>query len=68
LDALICAALATAGGLVFAGEADGMFKAYNSANGRGLWAFQTGAGVSPPLSSYMIGGKQTSSAARAETP
>jgi PQQ-dependent dehydrogenase (methanol/ethanol family) len=50
--------LATAGGLVFAGEANGMFKAYNSANGSVLWQFGTGAGVNAPPSSYAAGGKQ----------
>jgi alcohol dehydrogenase (cytochrome c) len=50
--------LPTAGGLVFTGEGDGMFKAYDSANGRVLWGFQAGAGVNAPPSSYMIGGKQ----------
>jgi PQQ-dependent dehydrogenase (methanol/ethanol family) len=50
--------LATAGGLVFAGEANGWFRAYNSANGKALWAFQAGGGVNAPPSSYTIGGKQ----------
>ena len=51
-------ALATAGGLVFAGEANGWFKAYDDANGKVLWQFQTGAGVNAPPSSYMVDGKQ----------
>ena len=50
--------LATAGGLLFTGEADGWFKAYDVANGAVLWRFQAGAGVNAPPSSYMIGGKQ----------
>jgi alcohol dehydrogenase (cytochrome c) len=50
--------LATAGGLVFAGEGNGLFKAYNSANGKQLWQFQAGAGVNAPPSSYEVGGKQ----------
>ncbi len=50
--------LATAGGLVFAGEGNGWFKAYNSANGKVLWQFQAGAGVNAPPSSYAVGGKQ----------
>ena len=50
--------LATAGGVVFAGEANGSFKAYDSANGRELWKFQAGAGVNAPPSSYTVGGKQ----------
>jgi alcohol dehydrogenase (cytochrome c) len=50
--------LATAGGLVFAGEGNGWFKAYDSANGKMLWGFQAGAGVNAPPSSYAVGGKQ----------
>ncbi|HTP93630.1 MAG TPA: PQQ-binding-like beta-propeller repeat protein [Xanthobacteraceae bacterium] len=50
--------LATAGGLVFAGEANGWFKAYDARNGKILWKFQAGAGVNAPPSSYTVGGKQ----------
>jgi PQQ-dependent dehydrogenase (methanol/ethanol family) len=50
--------LATAGGIVFTGEGNGQFKAYNSANGKLLWHFQAGAGVDAPPSSYTVGGKQ----------
>ncbi len=50
--------LATAGGLVFTGEGNGAFKAYNSADGSLLWQFQAGAGVNAPPSSYSVDGKQ----------
>ncbi len=50
--------LATAGGLVFTGEGNGLFKAYASATGSLLWKFQAGAGVNAPPSSYTVGGKQ----------
>jgi alcohol dehydrogenase (cytochrome c) len=50
--------LATAGGVVFTGEANGWFKAYDSANGSELWRFQCGAGVNAPPASYTVGGKQ----------
>jgi len=50
--------LATAGGVVFAGEANGWFKAYDAANGNVLWKFQAGAGVNAPPSSYTVDGKQ----------
>ncbi len=50
--------LATAGGLVFTGEGNGMFKAYDSENGSLLWSFQAGAGVNAPPSSYSVEGKQ----------
>ena len=50
--------LATAGGLVFTGEGNGAFKAYDSSTGKLLWQFQAGAGVNAPPSSYMVDGKQ----------
>jgi glucose dehydrogenase len=50
--------LATAGGLVFTGEGNGLFKAYDSSNGKELWRFQAGAGVNAPPASYVIDGKQ----------
>jgi glucose dehydrogenase len=50
--------LATSGGLVFAGEGNGSFKACNSVTGEQLWRFQAGAGVNAPPSSYEVGGKQ----------
>ncbi len=50
--------LATAGGLVFTGEGNGLFKAYDSENGSVLWKFQAGAGVNAPPSSYTVDGKQ----------
>ena len=50
--------LATAGGLVFTGEGNGLFKAYDSENGSQLWQFQAGAGVNAPPSSYTVEGKQ----------
>ena len=50
--------LATAGGLVFTGEANGMFKAYDAETGATLWKFQAGAGVNAPPSSYTVDGKQ----------
>ncbi|AZQ69595.1 quinonprotein alcohol dehydrogenase [Silicimonas algicola] len=50
--------LATAGGLVFTGEGNGLFKAYDSSNGGELWRFQAGAGVNAPPSSYTVEGQQ----------
>jgi PQQ-dependent dehydrogenase (methanol/ethanol family) len=55
---MIGGALATAGGLVFAGEGNGLFKAYNSSTGEVLWQFQCGAGVNAPPVSYSVNGKQ----------
>jgi PQQ-dependent dehydrogenase (methanol/ethanol family) len=50
--------LATAGDLVFTGEADGWFRAYQADSGKVLWSFQAGAGVNAPPSSYALDGKQ----------
>jgi alcohol dehydrogenase (cytochrome c) len=50
--------LATSGGLVFAGEGNGAFNAFDSSNGKLLWRFQAGAGVNAPPSSYVVDGKQ----------
>lgn len=55
---MIGGVLATAGGLVFTGEGNGQFKAYDSATGSLLWSFQAGAGVNAPPSSYTVEGKQ----------
>jgi PQQ-dependent dehydrogenase (methanol/ethanol family) len=55
---MIGGALATAGGLVFAGEGNGLIKAYDSRTGKILWQFQCGAGVNAPPVSYTVGGKQ----------
>src|ERR1700759_1018378 len=57
-EPMIGGILATAGGLVFTGEGNGKFAAYNSSDGKELWSFRAGAGVNAPPSSYMVGGKQ----------
>src|SRR6266545_4355502 len=55
---LIGGALATAGGLVFFGEGNGLFKALDAATGSLLWQYQAGAGVNAPPVSYTVKGKQ----------
>lgn len=50
--------LATGGGLVFVGRADGRYTALDSATGRRLWEFQTDAGVAAPGSTFEHGGQQ----------
>ncbi|MFQ5935586.1 MAG: pyrroloquinoline quinone-dependent dehydrogenase [Acidiferrobacterales bacterium] len=55
---MIGGVLATAGGLVFTGEGNGLFKAYDAETGSVLWKFQAGAGVNAPPASYTVGGKQ----------
>ena len=55
---MIGGALATAGGLVFVGEGNGKFNAYDAATGAVLWTFQAGAGVNAPPASYTVDGDQ----------
>jgi alcohol dehydrogenase (cytochrome c) len=55
---LIGGVLATAGGLVFNGEGNGLFRAFDAATGKKLWEFQCGAGVNAPAVSYTVRGKQ----------
>ena len=55
---LIGGVLATAGNLVFNGEANGWFKAFDATSGKELWRFNAGAGVNAPAVSYMVNGKQ----------
>ena len=43
---------------MFAGEGNGLFKAYDSETGAVLWRFQAGAGVNAPPSSYTVDGQQ----------
>jgi alcohol dehydrogenase (cytochrome c) len=51
-------ALTTAGGLMFTGEGDGWFRAYDAESGKVLWSFFAGAGVNAPPASYSVDGKQ----------
>jgi alcohol dehydrogenase (cytochrome c) len=55
---LIGGVLATAGNLVFNGEGNGLFRAFDARTGKKLWEYQCGAGVNAPAVSYMVGGKQ----------
>ena len=50
--------LATAGGLVFTGEGNGHFNAYDSRTGKLLWQFQAGAGCNSAPMSYSFKGEQ----------
>ena len=50
--------LSTGGGLLFVGRNDGRLTALDSATGRQLWEFQTGAGMHAPVSTFEHRGKQ----------
>src|SRR2546426_9359168 len=49
---------AAAGGLVFTGEGNGWFKAYDAKTGTVLWKFYCGAGVNAAPSVYELDGEQ----------
>jgi PQQ-dependent dehydrogenase (methanol/ethanol family) len=49
---------ATAGDLLFHGEPDGEFQAYDAKTGDKLWDFQTGAEATAPAIAYEIDGKE----------
>ncbi|HEX5281128.1 MAG TPA: PQQ-binding-like beta-propeller repeat protein [Micropepsaceae bacterium] len=51
-------ALATASGLIFHGQPDGNFQAYDAKSGDLLWQWQTGAGADAPAITYEIDGQQ----------
>ena len=50
--------LATAGDLVFQGDAAGTFAAYNSRTGKQVWRYDAGEGVLAGASTYAIDGQQ----------
>jgi quinohemoprotein ethanol dehydrogenase len=50
--------MATAGNLVFQGQADSKFNAYDARTGKRLWSFAAGAPVVAPPITYTAGGRQ----------
>src|SRR5205807_9701612 len=48
----------TAGGLVFTGEGNGWFKAYDAKTGAVLWQFYCGAGVNSAPSVFSVNGEE----------
>ena len=57
-EPLVGGVLATAGGLVFTGEGNGTFGAYDADTGARLWQARAEAGVNAPPISYQIDGVQ----------
>jgi alcohol dehydrogenase (cytochrome c) len=51
-------ALATAGNLVFLGQIDGTFAAYDARTLQEVWSFNAGTGINAPPISYSVNGKQ----------
>jgi alcohol dehydrogenase (cytochrome c) len=50
--------LTTAGNLVFVGEMNGDFDAFDAANGQKLWHLNLGSGVNAPPITYRVNGRQ----------
>ena len=50
--------LATGGGLVFTGEGNGNFNAYDAMDGRPLWKYHSQYGVNAPPITYAVDGIQ----------
>jgi PQQ-dependent dehydrogenase (methanol/ethanol family) len=55
---MIGGSLATDGNLVFTGEGNGQFRAFDARTGKSLWSFQAGAGCNAPPVTYMLDGTQ----------
>jgi glucose dehydrogenase len=55
---MIGGAVATAGNLVFTGEQNGWFNAFDARTGKKLWRFYLGVGVTAPPVSYRVHGRQ----------
>jgi glucose dehydrogenase len=55
---MVGGALATAGDLVFTGEGNGYFNAYDAGTGEQLWRYKSDFGVNAPPVSYAVHGKQ----------
>jgi alcohol dehydrogenase (cytochrome c) len=50
--------LATSGNVVFLGQPDGTFAAYDGKTLKELWSFNAGTGINAPPISYAVNGKQ----------
>lgn len=57
-DPVVSGVLATAGNLVFWGEADGMFHATDARTGKDVWTYNVGSGIHAPPVTFALGGKQ----------
>ena len=55
---MVASMLATAGGLVFTGEPNGKFNAWDARTGEVLWQYQTGNGIHSNPVTYSVNGKQ----------
>jgi len=51
-------ALVTGGGVVFTGELNGKFDAFDTKDGKLLWQYDTGSPIAAPAAAYNIGGTE----------
>jgi alcohol dehydrogenase (cytochrome c) len=54
----ISGSAATAGGVVFTGLSDSLFKAFDARTGTELWHYRAAAGVNAPPIVYAVGGRE----------
>lgn len=59
--------LATAGGLIFVGDAEGYLIALDARTGKAVWRFQTGGTIIAPPVSYALNGRQYIAVAAGQT-
>jgi alcohol dehydrogenase (cytochrome c) len=51
--------MSTASGVVFSGDAEGNFMAFNARTGKNLWRYQTGSAIhGVGATTYMLDGRQ----------
>src|SRR6185369_2332532 len=55
---MVAGVLTTGGGLVFTGDAEGFFTAYDARTGKVLWSFQCGSGHHAAPITYTLDGRQ----------
>ena len=55
---LLASQLATGGGLIFSGDAEGRFFALDAETGKELWSFRTGSGHRGSSVTYAVNGRQ----------
>lgn len=55
---MVAAVTTTGGGLVFTGDLNGDFFAFNAADGKQLWKQSTGSAIGGGVITYLAGGKQ----------
>jgi glucose dehydrogenase len=67
-EPLVGGTLATAAGLVFTGEANGHFSAYDASTGIVLWTYQAGANVGASPMTYTVNGRQFIAVATGSAP